>query len=367
MRVTFLIRDKASVDGLADGKRSSSIAKRVLPCMAEGNSLFFVTYETDSNRLRDAELLANLRDSVISKSNMRLMEDGASAKFGEHLYPRICQFERGLRAALVMAICVNQNNFDSENIAKLESHTLGTLEKELFQETSYTKLINGVANKAVNEGKAPSREELLESIEASGDNSLWDDAFGNGSLLLTRDSYRKIKNIRNHVMHSRVISTRSHSSALKTLNDVNAEIEAYITAMRRTHRFSADAFARANTSLERLVSMNQSQLQAVAEAMYKASGIQSQIDKIRDLYSLHIMQASQSVLDAIKPAIPDYSTLFKTSIPLPSFDTEALRMTAIPSRPWQYPYLSVDKDDEPLPTLNEKPSEGADQEDSPNK
>ena len=231
------------------------VSRELLPCMAEDGSLWFVTLTTHSNTIEDAIALARLRDSLPASRDRKIIKDGVSIKFGEVLYPRVCRFERGLRAAMTLAICVDQDNFDSDIVANLESHSgLGSLNELLFEETEYKGRLRIIASLFKEDSKKrrlPSKASLVKDIEESSDQTLWESLFGDGDLLELRKNYEMLWGFRDDVMHFHTISLRKYRTARKNLDLANRELDEYIERMRANRSFDERAFERANSAVSR--------------------------------------------------------------------------------------------------------------------
>lgn len=227
MKIAFLIRDEELKNAYAEIGLSDGVNRTVGTYKAEGGDLNFVTFSIEGDTIANARVLANLRDSLTASDDVRRLYDEASAKFCELLYPHLCKFEKGLRAAITVATCAEQGNFDDKRIVELEEHlTLEGLYNMLFIDRRFLaearKLTNG----------SFTRDDLLANLELLNERLLWDLLFGEEDMPTFCKNRAVIKDRRNDVMHYHKMSEATFDETRALLKEVNGEIDTYLNRVR---------------------------------------------------------------------------------------------------------------------------------------
>ena len=177
MRVEFLVRGKKAKAAFEDVALPEGVTRKPGTYKAKGGELYFFTFGAEGNTLDAAERLARVRDSLPSDQNVKLLEDGASAKFGENLYPLFSDFERGLREAFVIATCAVKGNFDASFVKDVESNELSKLEKKLFLDHEFRDKVA-----AIGTDNLLSKDDIVEQVAALVENTPWDALFDEGDM-----------------------------------------------------------------------------------------------------------------------------------------------------------------------------------------
>lgn len=120
MRLSFLIQCNSTKNEYANASLPDGVTRAIGTYKAEGGDLFFISFSIEGDTIGNARVLAALRDSLPAGDNVRMLKDGASAKFCELLYPHFCRFEKGLREAITIATCAEQGNFDDPRVVEIE-------------------------------------------------------------------------------------------------------------------------------------------------------------------------------------------------------------------------------------------------------
>ena len=226
MRVEFLVRGKKAKAAFEDVALPEGVTRKPGTYKAKGGELYFFTFGAEGNTLDAAERLARVRDSLPSDQNVKLLEDGASAKFGENLYPLFSDFERGLREAFVIATCAVKGNFDASFVKDVESNELSKLEKKLFLDHEFRDKVA-----AIGTDNLLSKDDIVEQVAALVENTPWDALFDEGDMPSLRTNFREIRDRRNDVMHFHRMRLETFRSTKSLLKKVNAEIDACIERM----------------------------------------------------------------------------------------------------------------------------------------
>lgn len=146
----------------------------------------------------------------------------------EKLYPCFARFECRLRAALTIASCAEQGNFDDKNIAQLNQLTLGDLRTVLFVDLDFMK----AAREGIKTAKGSfSKRDLFSFIDKIDEHTLWGDLFGETNLTCVAESFDAIKGYRNGVMHFHTMDGERYDEARRLLRAASMEIEEYINSV----------------------------------------------------------------------------------------------------------------------------------------
>lgn len=227
MKLSFLLKGNGIKKQFVSFDLPGNVRRVIGTYKAEGGNLYFVDFISDGNNLGSAKILAQLRDQLPIDSNVRILHDGASAKFCEILYPHFCRFEKGLRGAITVAICAQQGNFDDERIIDLEEkYTLEHLYRTLFVDDKFLK----AAKKLID--RNPTKDSLKAELDALEEQILWNVLFSDQDMPTLRERRNDIRNRRNDVMHYHKMTEAVFDETRKLLERVNSEIATYHSRVR---------------------------------------------------------------------------------------------------------------------------------------
>ncbi|MEE8721906.1 MAG: hypothetical protein SOI38_02785 [Eggerthellaceae bacterium] len=213
----------------ANASLPDGVARAIGTYKAEGGDLFFVSFSIDRDTIGNARVLAALRDSLPAGDDVRILKDGASAKFCELLYPHFCRFEKGLREAITIATCAEQGNFDDPRIIEIEEKlTLEALYTVLFYDSGFVKEAKNLAKG----GGAFTREELKAMLDTLDERILWDVLFSDDDMPTFREQRIEIKDRRNDVMHYHKMAESVFDETRDLMKRVNAEIDSYLERVK---------------------------------------------------------------------------------------------------------------------------------------
>lgn len=174
--------------------------------------------------LKSAKRLAKFRDGLPTGDDVRMLSDGASAKFCDKLYPCFCRFEKGLRSAIAYAMCADYANFNNEHLRSIEeSYTLEKLYGILFTDDAFLKSVRGLAKNKL------TKAESIERINSFDECILWDNLFDRCDMPTFRERRDEVKDRRNDVMHFHCMSQSVYTRTLKLMDLVNDEIDSYLS------------------------------------------------------------------------------------------------------------------------------------------
>lgn len=229
MQLSFLIRGNGLKDKYANASLPDGVTRTIGAYKAEGGDLFFVSFTIDRDTIRNARVLAALRDSLPAGDDVRILKDGASAKFCELLYPHFCRFEKGMREAITIATCAEQGNFDDPRIIEIEEKlTLEALYTVLFYDSGFVK----EAKNLTKGGGTFTRNELKAMLDTLDERILWDVLFSDDDMPTFRERRIEIKDRRNDVMHYHKMSESLFDETRDLMKRVNAEIDSYLERVR---------------------------------------------------------------------------------------------------------------------------------------
>lgn len=227
MKIAFLIRGSETKNQFVDIDLPEGVEKAVGTYKAEGGDLFFVSFSIDGNTIGNARVLASLRDNLPANNDVRVLNDEASAKFCELLYPHFCRFEKGLRTAITVATCAEQGNFDDKHVVELEEQlSLEALYAVLFVDAGFVKETRNLVKGNF------TREDLLAKLDSIEEHLLWDVLFNKEDMPTFRDRRMDVKNRRNDVMHYHKMTEETFDETRELMKAINGEIDAYLNRVR---------------------------------------------------------------------------------------------------------------------------------------
>lgn len=276
MKLSFLIRGKETKDYFSNAELPDGVERSIGTYKAEGGDLYFVSYSIDGNTIGNARVLASLRDSLPRNNDVRVLNDEASAKFCELLYPHFCRFEKGLRTAITVAICAEQGNFDDKHVVDLEEHlTLEDLYGVLFVDGRFVK-----ETRNLTQGKF-TRADLLSKLDSIEEHLLWDMLFGVEDMPTFRDRRMDVKDRRNDVMHYHLMTEETFDETRGLMKAINGEIEAYLDRVRSDVTYPKAKAESARVAVQKLSESYADMLESI-RASFDIAGIKSISEQITD-------------------------------------------------------------------------------------
>lgn len=222
MRITYLIKNDEVKDRFLKEELPVKVTRSDVGTYdADDGKLYVLSFSVEGFTIAGARTLAGLRRKLHDDTNTRLLVDDASLKFAVTLYPHFAEYERELRRAITLATCAEQDNFDDGFVLSLERLTLRELGEQLFYDRSFQDKIKGVVKKPF------TKDELNELIARADENTVWANLFTDGSLASVFENYWVLHDIRNRVMHQRLISAGQYDRARKALRESIDELNAY--------------------------------------------------------------------------------------------------------------------------------------------
>lgn len=227
MKISFLVRGNKAREGFEGIALPDAVTRTIGIYKAEGGDLFFISFAMDANTISNARILASFRDSLPGGADVRTLQDEASAKFCELLYPHFCRFEKGLREAITVATCAEKGNFDDKSIVDLEEKlTLEQLYKVLFIDGRFVKDARNLTKGDF------TRDDIIARISALIERQPWNVLFSDDDMPTFREKHALIKDRRNDVMHYHKMNEAVFDETRELLKSVNAEIDAYLEGVR---------------------------------------------------------------------------------------------------------------------------------------
>lgn len=229
MRLSFLIQCNSTKNEYANASLPDGVTRAIGTYKAEGGDLFFISFSIEGDTIGNARVLAALRDSLPAGDNVRMLKDGASAKFCELLYPHFCRFEKGLREAITIATCAEQGNFDDPRVVEIEEKlTLEALYAVLFYDSGLVKEARNLTKV-----RGPfTRNELKAMLDTLDENILWDVLFSDDDMPTFRERRIEIKDRRNDVMHYHKMTEVVFDETRDLMKRVNVEIDSYLERVK---------------------------------------------------------------------------------------------------------------------------------------
>lgn len=228
MKITYLIRNDKVKNQLLHKKLPKGVARSTVGTYeAEGGRLFLLSFTVDGSTIAGARKLAKLRDELQDDANTRLLVDDASLKFARALYPRFAEYERKLRCAITLATCAKYDNFDDPLVKSLENLPLKKLEERLFCDKSFQDKIRNLTKKT-----DFTKNDVTDLLSRSNETTVWSALFGGEDLSSVRENFRQLREMRNGVMHQRLITEGNYDRARKMLRTSIHELDTYIEKVR---------------------------------------------------------------------------------------------------------------------------------------
>lgn len=222
MQISFLVRGDKARKGFENATIPNEVNRHIGVYCADGGDLFFITLDVEGRNLASARALAKARDAMPLSTDVHILRDDASLKFGTLLYPSIFEFERGIRTAYTIAMCAAQGQFDDPLVSKLESNLrLGELRDQLLHDNSFLKDVRAKV-------QSVTKEELLSFIQDTEERSAWNKLFGEKAMPAAKAGFKEIVNLRNDVMHFHTITETRFDSGKSILRCANSEIQEYV-------------------------------------------------------------------------------------------------------------------------------------------
>ena len=196
---------------------------------------------TSTDESADDELQAKKLDELTQlitqkyEGKFQVVDSESSQYFCRELYPYIQSFETRLRYALY----ISRSLYDPQNLNNksflLRVTTNNKKEEDLpLEALAFSQIYTAVFTDATLQAEANkkydtqlTKAEWIRRIEYIPEKTLWHDWVGY-NFNFVEDNFLDIKNIRNSVMHSHLISYQHYSKAKDTLQKANKEIEQVI-------------------------------------------------------------------------------------------------------------------------------------------
>lgn len=257
MQVSFIARGEDTRRKLENVACPDGINRLVGTYHADGGNLYYVTIDAEGSSLASARILARVRDAMPSGEDVHVLRDDVSSKFGELLYPHICEFERGIRAAYTIAMCAASGQFDDALVSKLETEvTIGELRDRILHDRDFLKEVKGRA-------QSITKDELIVFIEGLEERSTWNVLFGADTMPAAKICLGQINDLRNSVMHFHAITEDAFDSGRAVLKRANHEIREYVAQSLADVDYPR---RKAPDAREALARMNEGYASALAEA-----------------------------------------------------------------------------------------------------
>ena len=298
MKVAFLVKGdegKAAAEACAESYRDGMTLK----VNRFGNGLHVVEGIAAADGLEGAVALSEFLESVDKKlgrakkdvRQVRILADDASALFGGLLYPALCKFEVRLRAAIDLAMCADEDNFDNKLVATLDSFTLEQLKQQLFDDCFAPKVVKALKEKDLN------KQKLLSYVESLQEGCVWDDLFAGDELRAVRDGFAQIKERRNDVMHFHTISYKTYVRGKEVLEAANAELDAYVNHALADDRYPVSREAAAQAASRQLAGNYAAMVASLGNVANTAGGLGGNFGQLRG-----IIRALEQFAEIGKPA-----------------------------------------------------------------
>ena len=203
----------------------------------DGSDCWIATFTIDGNNETNALLLSEIHENIENSFHCITLTNESSAYFNKALFPLINEFERKLRKYLYLVSERSDGGDGKENIKELESMDLGTLFTLIFTDPDFVLL----TKKAINDKSWKfTKVEVLQSISAIEENTLWDKMMGIETVPTLRERFILLKDYRNDVMHAHDINAAIYRNTKQLYIKVNSELDKAINIEITTSDISLD-------------------------------------------------------------------------------------------------------------------------------
>lgn len=185
--------------------------------------------EEESNDENKAKKLDELTSIFKEKftDQFVLISSGSSQFFCGILYPLVSNFETQLRYALYISRALyNSENIDTscfllkigKSEYKIEELDFGQIYEAVFTDKSIQEEIKNLTSKKW------SKTDLINYIQSWKENTMWQNMVGENYDYI-ENNFLKLKEFRNHVMHSHLIDFDTYDNAKRTLESATKELK----------------------------------------------------------------------------------------------------------------------------------------------
>lgn len=308
MKVAFLVKGE---DGKVAVELCAEALKEAMDLSVNrfGNGLYAVEGIAVSDGLEGAKALSEFLESFDKKLGrvkkdaraFRILSDDASAFFGELLYPALCEFEVRLRAAISLAVCADEDNFDDALVATLGNSTLEQLRQQLFDDCFVPKV------KKVFKEKDLNKQKLLSYVESLQEGCIWDKLFAGDELRAVHDGFAQIKELRNNVMHFHTISYKSYVRGKEVLESANVELGVYVDHALADDHYPASKEAAAQAASRQLAGNYAALISSISNRANAASYLGGNLGQLQGISSAlekyaEIGKPARSAMDEVLAA-----------------------------------------------------------------
>ena len=180
----------------------------------------------DENKAKKLDELTNIFKKIFSEQFI-LISSESSQYFCARLYPLVMDFETQLRYALYISRAL----YSSEGIdissflleigkskEKIEALDFGQIYEAVFTDKIFQEKIKKLS------GEKWSKTDLIKSIQSWEEETIWKKMVGKDYDYI-ENNFLKLKEFRNHVMHSHLIDFNTYDDAKKTLESATKELK----------------------------------------------------------------------------------------------------------------------------------------------
>jgi len=188
----------------------------------QNSDCIIVKYSTPNDDIKSAKLLSDINEKLLEMFNPIILTSESSAYFNKRLFPIFNEFERKLRKLLYLKSALNSSEKANENISDLEGKDLGKIFMLLFADTKFDDFVRQYIKNT--SGKF-TKVELIDLLQKTPENTLWDKLIGKESAVTLPKEFIKVRTYRNDTMHAHNIGYKLYDSAFKLINKINQEID----------------------------------------------------------------------------------------------------------------------------------------------
>lgn len=304
MKLEYLYTDDSYKEKIAD-----LVSEAITLSEKKKDNLYVFTFSIDGESDDKAKNLSDIHSNVLKKledAKLFVLSDEAAEYFNKNLYPLFNKFERLFRKVIYLISNKKTNEKALQQAKQLEALDFGQIYTVFFTDSKYLIQVKNLINKT-----PLSKKDLIEKLKEEKETTLWKELFGSKYSEIP-NSFFKIKDARNDVMHAHNITYSQYSDTKSTIIHANSILQKIIddilTDKAQIKTEGLDSLLKTFTALSKLLSENvlgayHQQLESISKSLSSFSDITSKIQIPKYDYS------ALNALSAIQIPQINYGTL----------------------------------------------------------
>ena len=310
MKLVYLVKNDEAKDKFLDEELPDGVKRDAAATYeANGGKLYVLSFSTRGTTISGARALAKLRRKLRDNADARLLVDDASLKFANVLYPLLANYERKLRRVLILATYAERDNFNDSLVGSLEKLTLSQLGEQLFYDRSFQDAIKHMTCKS----KEPfTKEDISKYIAGLKEHTVWTRLFGDESLSSVRINYSELCDIRNKVMHQRLITEKDYDHARSMLRTSINELDTYADKVLADVNYPMLHAKRAADAAKLIKDNYESMLQSLGDSLERFSSLEHLVQNITSKIDTSVFESLATQMAGIQETLAGNQALMSS-------------------------------------------------------